>query len=180
MGLSSRTNSEGIRDLSRAFPWYEVTIISLDEFQEDIPKQEQVLHLKSFCSMCGENKILVGGSVGRRFQSFFAEREYWEMDSIPPRRNESFDWEHMDRERKKKVPDLFPQYEVILLPDAAAANCIYVNNTIIRRASEEFPESGKVFETHDSLRNANQIELVYDELAKVDGAISCCSVLMKA
>lgn len=154
---------------------YNITIINLDEFQQDIPKEERVLHLKSFCSMAGDGKILVGGNVGKRFQDFFAERILWEIDWIPASRGPS----HFDLTGKMR-PDLYPQYDVIHLPDIAASNCVHVNGTIIRRATEEFPESGRIFETRDSLKNVNQIEIVYDELAKVDGALTCCSLLMKA
>jgi hypothetical protein len=58
------------------------------------------------------------------------------------------------------------------LIDQDAANCVYVNGTLIRRASHEFPRSA------DALISlgGQQIEVEANELAKVDGALSCCSV----
>ena len=166
---------EGIKELSEVFPAYNVNIIPLQDLKEETQWNEPVLHLKSFCSMCGEGKIITGGPFGRAFKRYLAERgplhhRFRIICCQTPLRaiGEYADFRDF----------AYHSYDVIHVPDAAAANCLYINGTIIRRATDEFPESGKVFETHESLCLENQIELEYDELAKVDGALTCCSLLI--
>lgn len=67
-------------------------------------------------------------------------------------------------------------YEFIAVPDTAAANVVFVNDTIVRRAACEFPLSDAIFREKVP-GNIRQVEVEAGELAKVDGALSCCSVL---
>ena len=67
------------------------------------------------------------------------------------------------------------QYQILRVPDRDAANCLYINGTIICRASEEFPESAKVF----SEMASDIIELNVSEMAKAQGALTCSSILIR-
>lgn len=57
MGISDRTNSAGAAALATFFSDVPVHRIDL--------KGRGMLHLKSGCSMCGDDHLLVGGEVGR-------------------------------------------------------------------------------------------------------------------
>lgn len=65
-------------------------------------------------------------------------------------------------------------YRITHIPDAEAANCVYANGILFRRTREEFPDSADVL---DSL-GGEQIQIEASELAKVDAALTCCSVLI--
>ena len=67
------------------------------------------------------------------------------------------------------------KYEFHQTHDEGAANCVYVNNTILRRCNWEYPKSNFDFISKD----IKQFQLANTELSKVDGALSCCSVLIQ-
>ena len=172
VGLSSRTNNQSIKCLQEIFPHYPVISVDLKTLMDLAAveynrstynrssnsthhQMEEVLHLKSFCSACGNGKIVVGGLIGQVFKQWLLSNK---MNHI--------------------VGNIFKEDDdIIYLPDAAAANCIYANETIIRRSYEEYPDSVNVFLTHPYLKFIPQLEVRSDELAKVDGALTCCSVL---
>ena len=171
VGLSSRTNEQSINCLREIFSDYPVLSVDLkaliniaavelkrssyDDSNNSIHHQmEEVLHLKSFCSACGNGKIVVGGLIGKVFKQWLLSNKI----------------NHI-------VGNLFKEDDIIYLPDTAAANCIYANETIIRRSYEEYPDSVNVFLTNPYLKLISQLEVKSDELAKVDGALTCCSVL---
>ena len=101
-----------------------------------------VLHLKSACSMCGPDHIIVGGELGILIANI--------VESVSPQ-----------------------IYKITRLPDAEAANCVYVNEILIRRTREEFPHSADIL---DSV-GGKQVLIPVSELSKVDAALTCCSVL---
>ncbi|XP_068095213.1 N(G),N(G)-dimethylarginine dimethylaminohydrolase 1 isoform X1 [Hyperolius riggenbachi] len=108
------------------------------------------LHLKSFCSMAGPNLIVIGSSEP-------AQKALKTMQQMSDHR-----------------------YDKLTVPDDAAANCIYLNipgkgHVLLHRAPEEFPESVKVFE---KLKDHMLIPVANSELAKVDGCLTCCSILI--
>ncbi|XP_031755718.1 N(G),N(G)-dimethylarginine dimethylaminohydrolase 1 isoform X2 [Xenopus tropicalis] len=110
----------------------------------------ETLHLKSFCSMAGPNLIAIGSSEA-------AQKALKTMQQMSDHR-----------------------YDKLTLPDDAAANCIYLNipskgHVLLHRAPEDFPESAKVFE---KLKEHMLIPLPNTELAKVDGCLTCCSLLI--
>ena len=70
------------------------------------------------------------------------------------------------------------RYSFVEVPDDAAANCLLINGVLIHRGREEFPASVGVIE--DKLPDINKMELTNKELSKVDGALTCCSVLIAA
>ncbi|XP_077132433.1 N(G),N(G)-dimethylarginine dimethylaminohydrolase 1 isoform X2 [Ranitomeya variabilis] len=108
------------------------------------------LHLKSFCSMAGPNLIVIGSSEE-------AQKALKTMQQMSDHR-----------------------YDKLTVPDDAAANCVYLNipgkgHVLLHRAPEEFPESVKVFE---KLKEHMLIPVANSELSKVDGCLTCCSLLI--
>jgi len=67
------------------------------------------------------------------------------------------------------------QYQILRVPDKEAANCLYINGTLIHRSPEEFPESAKVFEE----LACDKLDLNMSEMAKAQGALTCCSILIR-
>jgi N-dimethylarginine dimethylaminohydrolase len=157
-GLTTRTNAQGAAGLQEVFPAFPVVTIDVPKLAATARKQavlahcgegsvEEVLHLKSFCSMCTEKTILVGGRLGSALQ-----------------------------EDLGRNPLISAEHDFIHVPDMAAANCVLVNTTLLRRTRGEFPASDAVLSALMP-RRIRQVEVVGGELAKVDGALSCCSLL---
>ncbi|XP_054274918.1 N(G),N(G)-dimethylarginine dimethylaminohydrolase 1-like [Macrosteles quadrilineatus] len=70
-------------------------------------------------------------------------------------------------------------YQILTVPEEAAANVLYINGTLIHRADEEIPESAKVFYNRiDFSRHAVNVS----ELAKTSnsGLSSCCLLLRRS
>lgn len=108
------------------------------------------LHLKSFCTMAGPGLIAIGSSE-------HAQRALQIMQEMSDHR-----------------------YDKLTLPDDQAANCVYLNipskgHVLLHRTAQEFPNSAKVFE---KLKDYTLIPVCNTELAKVDGSLTCCSVLL--
>ncbi|KAM6962712.1 N(G),N(G)-dimethylarginine dimethylaminohydrolase 1 isoform 1-T1 [Aplochiton taeniatus] len=108
------------------------------------------LHLKSFCSMGGPGLIIIGSSEP-------AQKALKIMQQMSDHR-----------------------YDKLTVPDDIAANCIYMNlpskgHVLLHCTPEEFPESAKVFE---KLKDHMLIPVSNMEKVKVDGALTCCSVLI--
>ena len=74
------------------------------------------------------------------------------------------------KEMERTSPHRYRYSHVV---DAAASNCVYVNGHLLRRSGGEFPQSGAAL----TAVGGRQIEVEASELAKVDGALTCCSVL---
>ncbi|XP_011932375.1 PREDICTED: N(G),N(G)-dimethylarginine dimethylaminohydrolase 1 isoform X1 [Cercocebus atys] len=108
------------------------------------------LHLKSFCSMAGPNLIAIGSSES-------AQKALKIMQQMSDHR-----------------------YDKLTVPDDIAANCVYLNipnkgHVLLHRTPEEYPESAKVYE---KLKDHMLIPVSMSELEKVDGLLTCCSVLI--
>lgn len=108
------------------------------------------LHLKSCCSMGGPGLIVIGSSQP-------AQKVLKTMQQLSDHR-----------------------YEKLTVPDDLAANCVYMNlpgkgQVLLHCTSEEYPDSAKVFE---KLTDHLRIPVGNAEKAKVDGALTCCSVLI--
>lgn len=149
VGVTTRTNMLGVHSMQKVFPDFPVRAVDLAALvatANKSGKHEEALHLKSVCSMCGDDSILVGGEIGIALA----------------------EWLHSTCKG---------MYKVIHVPDTAAANCVYVNGTIVRRSNKEFPASELVFRTKMSPK-LKQIQIEAGELAKVDGALTCCSLLI--
>ncbi|XP_019954079.2 N(G),N(G)-dimethylarginine dimethylaminohydrolase 1 isoform X1 [Paralichthys olivaceus] len=111
---------------------------------------QQGLHLKSFCSMGGPGLIVIGSSEP-------AQKALKIMQQMSDHR-----------------------YDKLTVPDDLAANCIYMNlpdkgHVLLHCTAEEFPESTKVFE---KLKDYTLIPVSNMEKVKVDGALTCCSLLI--
>lgn len=142
---------------------------------------DNTLHLKSFCSMCGENDIALGGDLGNLLQRWMKSRSYVNS-AVSLLESDGGDlgliWRKLATQLSQQslhFPD--SSYNFIQFPENErdAANCLYINKTLIRRSKAEFPISHSIFETKCS---AKQIEVEGSELAKVDGALTCCSLLL--
>ncbi|KAF6733424.1 N(G),N(G)-dimethylarginine dimethylaminohydrolase 1 [Oryzias melastigma] len=108
------------------------------------------LHLKSFCSMGGPGLIVIGSS------------------------------DHAQKALKIMQQMSDHRYDKLTVPDDLAANCIYMNlpnkgHVLLHCTTEEFPESVKVFE---KLKDHMLIPVSNLEKVKLDGALTCCSVLI--
>ncbi|OWR51908.1 putative ng,ng-dimethylarginine dimethylaminohydrolase [Danaus plexippus plexippus] len=67
-------------------------------------------------------------------------------------------------------------YQTLTVPEVGAANCLYVNGTLIHRAIEEIPESFKVFcERIDFARRS----ICFSSLAKVSSGLTACCLLVR-
>lgn len=67
------------------------------------------------------------------------------------------------------------QYQILRVPDKEAANCVYVNGTLMHRSDDEFADSAKVF----SELNCAKRDVNISELAKAGGAMSSSSILIR-
>ena len=144
VGLSKRTNQDGVHFIRETFSNFDVHEIDMTQFD--------ALHLKSACSMCFDASIMVGGEVGLYIKDIV--------------------------EMKSTSSDAYNFFHV---PDMVAANGLLVNDTLIRRHDEEFPESRQAFEAVDAYVKSNSgsvVQIRADELAKVDGALTCCCLLL--
>ncbi|XP_033127165.1 N(G),N(G)-dimethylarginine dimethylaminohydrolase 1-like [Anneissia japonica] len=104
------------------------------------------IHLKSLMSMAGPGIIAIGQS------------------------------EEAKKALKQIVHKANHDYETVTLPDDEAANCLYVNRTLIHCTEDEFPESYKIFE--DRFADRVRIALPNRELAKVQGSLTGRSLLV--
>ncbi|XP_063837786.1 N(G),N(G)-dimethylarginine dimethylaminohydrolase 1 [Ostrinia nubilalis] len=67
-------------------------------------------------------------------------------------------------------------YQTLTVPEDEAANCLYINGTLIHRAIEEIPDSFKVFcEKIDFARRS----ICFSELAKISTGLSACCLLVR-
>ncbi|CAN0350470.1 unnamed protein product [Lampetra planeri] len=108
------------------------------------------LHLKSFCSMGGPDLLVIGSSEN-------AQRALRTMQQLT---------DH--------------HYDKLTVPDDGAANCVYARlgnkgHALLHASGEDYPESAKAFE---KLKDYALIPVSNSELAKVNGALTCCSVLI--
>uniref|UniRef100_A0A7S3DEA1 Dimethylargininase n=1 Tax=Palpitomonas bilix TaxID=652834 RepID=A0A7S3DEA1_9EUKA len=70
-------------------------------------------------------------------------------------------------------------YQYVEVPDAAAANCVYFKNkdgqsVLVYRCKDEYPASASILA---KCKADHHIELNNSELAKADGALTCCSII---
>lgn len=102
------------------------------------------LHLKSMMTMAGDDVIAIGESE--------EAKNAWK-----------------DVETKAKF-----RYEKLSVPDDSAANCLFVNGTLIHLAAIEIPNSVEVF----NQISAPKMQLENSELSKVDGCLTCLSIFI--
>ena len=102
-----------------------------------------VLHLKSMSSMAGVDVIAIGDT---------------------PAGNEA--WKVIESEGSHK-------YERLAFPDDNAANCVFINGTILHCSREDYPNSMHVWE---SIRDVPRVEVPNSEHIKADASLTCPSI----
>ena len=129
---------EGITQLAKTFPMYNVLPIIV----------EDGLHLKSFMSMVGPDRIGIGQSTGAV------------------------------KTRKQIIESskFISRYEFVEFPDDTAANCLYIGNNLVHASEESAPNSVAVFEGLEI--SGKKYPLDVSELGKVDGCLTCSSLLI--
>jgi hypothetical protein len=105
--------------------------------------------------MGGENHILIGGPFGDALR-----HEIENPDIIF----------HSNSSNSSKRP----KYKFTKFVIAEAANALYINNSLIRRSDEEFPSCKNTWD----MIGGSQFQINGSELAKLDGALTCCSILI--
>ncbi len=68
------------------------------------------------------------------------------------------------------------KYDFFEVPDETGANCVYLNKTLIHTSKSAFPESAAKIE--EMKLDAKKIPISMTEMNKVDGCLTCCSVLI--
>jgi dimethylargininase len=176
VGETKRTNKQGIISLQFAFPSIPVYYVNLESLSWNAGMEHTPLHLKSFCSLLAPHHVIVGDNIGTELMKWFRNRTA-QRDSamslikqFPEFQSQTKQITEIEETFAKKYAS---QYLFVCVPDQEAANCVYINQTVLRRSGKEFPESGKIFERV----KLPQIEIDASELSKVDGAITCCSLL---
>lgn len=116
------------------------------------------LHLKSVMTMIGPSTLAVADTLVGRAAAFVVQ------DSAPAPR--------AARAGGRALT-------CVLVPDAPAANAVFANGRLLVRAAAEFPAS------HDALARyaaaegmPRPLEVDGSELAKADGALTCCALLL--
>lgn len=149
VGLSNRTNMEGILSLAKVYSDYRVTAVDINHSDFDAPLTDTViyppLHLKSICSRAGDTTLLVGGFAGKVISRI--------INITSP-----------------------GAYDIVALPDMTAANCVWANDVLITPLESEMTATSMRL-----LRNlkGSHVSVATNELAKLDGAITCCSILLQ-
>jgi dimethylargininase len=167
VGLSSRTNSLGVEAVGRAFPGVRVTAVPLRDLARDAPArdrivrartgQQEALHLKSLASMLGPDTVAVADTHLGRAVAFFMQ----DASGVP-----------------RAVRRAGGRVSFVLLPDEAAANVVSVNGTVLVQPAALYPASAEVLYGFAAETGARLVEVDTSELAKADGALSCCSILL--
>ena len=67
------------------------------------------------------------------------------------------------------------KYKRLAFPDDNGANCLFINGVVLHPSMEDYPESFKVWQTLE----CEKISMPNSECAKVDGSLTCCSILIK-
>ena len=192
VGRTSRTTMKGIQCLHCAFPSYPVIIIDYDDiinhplYTQHNNTTALPLHLKSMCSMGGDNHILLGGTPYASIIQQLIQRPRPNL-ILRPLKSDLRTPKDSDSNSSSDNDYIFTH-----LPDeVSAANVLYINDTIIRRTNKEFPLSEAIFRTGQfsgsgsqfsgsgTSATTTQIQVEASELAKVDGALTCCSLLLK-
>lgn len=169
--------------LQIAFPHIPVYYVSLNSLlplsknPDSSTILQTPLHLKSFCSMYGPNHMLVGGTLGGQFADWLLASRTKENSAFYLLQ-ETFPFFNDNPDFIKQIP-LYQSYELLSLPDMEAANAVYINNNLIVRSSEEFPIS--IACIREKIPTSNFVKEIFEvnasELSKVDGALTCCSLL---
>ena len=154
VGKSHRTSLDGIKSLAKVFPTYRVTAVDITH------------NLFTCTSADTDRNNGLDMSVPLHLKSM-CSRGGDDILVVGGRAGHIF---------SKVVEAVAPQtYKFLQLPDMTAANCIWVNGVLVRPLSSEMSETSS--DLLDTL-GGNHVQVATSELAKLDGAITCCSVLV--
>lgn len=182
-GLSRRTNALGVEALRGAFPGARVTPVPLQALArasarqatarlahptaaatalpEDTPTPTAAaLHLKSIASRVGPTTLAVADTpLGRAVASFIQE--------------------HSGVPKEARAGGHKLSFLLIPAAQAGAANAVLVNDTtlMVQKGGGK-GEGVAVLKAFAEAEGLKVVEVDTSELAKADGALSCCSVLL--
>jgi dimethylargininase len=148
VGLSKRTSPAGAKRFGQL-------VHELDPKSSiNFIKVPYGLHLKSICSMFGPNAIIVSKQCDSLFMN--------------------------DLRQKSSGMSL------IQVPDSDAANCVWIQQPAVGSAvhhsliiRKDLPQSARILrQTAEELKIERVYECDMSEIAKADGALTCCSVLV--
>jgi len=106
------------------------------------------LHLKSVASMGSDKVVIVGKSDLGQ---------------------------HVKAEMRRKSTK---RLQFLDVPDDSGANCVIANDSLLYVSAEQFPESAGIIEDAFKKEKRHLIPLENTELSKVDGCLTCCSLLL--
>jgi dimethylargininase len=171
VGLSRRSNAAGCEALGRAFPGLRVTAVPLARLlpRQQVSKKgrasgvgvgaaraDAALHLKSVCSLLGPDTLAVADSELGRALAFFLQ----DSSGVP---------------RAARLAGR--RLAFVLVPDEGAANVLFVNGAVLHQPRARFPRSLEALDDFARAAGVSLVEVDTSELAKADGALSCCSIL---
>ncbi|XP_071946858.1 N(G),N(G)-dimethylarginine dimethylaminohydrolase 1-like [Antedon mediterranea] len=113
-----------------------------------IEMSNDYLHLKSCTTMAGPDVVVIANS----------------KDGISV--------------KKQMMEKAVHVYRYLTIPDAKAANCLYINGTLIHCSQDEYPESYKVYQKE--FPDCPKLTLPNSEFEKIDGAFTCRSILISS
>ncbi len=176
VGLGARTNAAGAAALRAAFPGLRVTDVPLGALGADVARAERArlahpsaaaaraaiartpLHLKSLVTVVGDDTLVVPDSpLGRAVAHALAD-----TSGVP-----------------RAVRAGGGKLSFVLVPaaEAAAANAVLVNSTLLIRSAAEAPGAARELSEYAAGVGLTAVQLDMSELAKADGALSCCALL---
>jgi dimethylargininase len=178
VGLSARTNAAGAAALGAAFPGLRVTPVPLVALAASVERAQAArlahptarkqlsaqraaaapLHLKSLVSIVGADTLAVADTpLGNEVAHFLQD-----ASGVP-------------RALKRAGAKL--QFVLIPAIDAASANAVLVNGTLLIRSGTEHAEGAAELCEFAKGVGLGVVQLDMSELAKADGALTCCSIL---
>lgn len=169
VGLSRRTNRQGIVALADTFPGFRITTVPLNTLLPT-PKTNKktkvvsngttvpILHLKSICSMIGPDVIAVSDNELGQAVAFYMQ----DYNGIP-----------------RAMRAAGQRYRFLLLPDVIATNNLFINGSIITPSSYLCPASYQIITDYATDEGFTIHQVDNSELAKADGALTCCSILLQ-
>lgn len=186
VGLSRRTNAAGaakLREAAGGIPVFEVPMEDVaqsaatkssvasslsppDDPGIEPARLDDTLHLKSAISLASEDVVLCGPSAGHR-----ALAEHVAQKLVEVRKNSA--------EAGSKASAQWGDVKVAQVDELAGANAVLCNGALMCRTEAECPGA---YRELDRMRSAGWIDLLLpsagSELEKIDGALTCCSVLL--
>jgi dimethylargininase len=171
VGITDRTNRAGAAAVRHAFPGFRVTEVPIRPLWRaaggtdardrradaaaagapaPAPRAPPPLHLKSIVTLAGAGTLVVADTAVGRAVAGAMQ------DASPYR----------------------PRF--LLVPDAAAANVVFANGVILAPRFDAIPDSAPVLRAFAAAEGLDLVEVDNSELAKADGALTCCSLLINA